>query len=260
MNGIYYQDPLAKEKESYDEFDDEAVGTTAEFINPLGGILGSVSSSIGGLLGGGGRKQPVQVRDHRSSAPGVRDARLEVPGRGTANLRLPEEVVSKRAFDEATQNLQDGIGKVTGRLNTLEQNRLPELQKELGVVLANTRQAIANEMKARKKAMVRQSRALRSMQSTTMIMSLLSQQQQQRKLESHFHDAFGEQPNGSTAAPAALSGGDNNALLFLLPMMMGEGGMGGGGSEKEGDNGDSYGQSGSDNNMMTMMMMMTLLK
>src|SRR2546428_109589 len=118
MNGIY-KDPL---EESYDDFiDDEAVGTTAEF-NPFG-VVSSIGSTIGGFLGGGGRKQPVQqVRDQRTSpAPGVRDARLEVPGRGSANLRLPEAVVSQLVFNETTSNLQEGINKVALGVNSLEQ-------------------------------------------------------------------------------------------------------------------------------------------
>jgi hypothetical protein len=253
MNGIFYQDPLAKEKESYDEWDDEAVGTTGEF---LGGILGGVSSSIGGLLGGGPKRQPVRP-DPRTTfpAPGVRDARLETP-RGTANLRLPEEVVSKRAFDEATQNLQDGVGKVTLRVNSLEQKDLPELKKELGTVLANTRQAIADEKKARQKAIIRQAKAMQSTQSTNLIMSLLFQQQLQRKLESHTHPGNDQVPTGSTAEPAPLSGGDNNALLF---MMMAGGGMGGGGSSyREDGNGDSYRGESSSNDMMQWLPMMFL--
>lgn len=257
MNGIIYRDPLAKAEESYDEWDDEAVGTTAEFLGP---ILGGVSSSIGGLLGGGPKRPAVQqqVRDHRTSAPGVRDARVEGPGGRHANLRLPEEVVSKRAFDEATSNLQDGITKVTARVNSLEQKDLPELKKELGAVLANTRQAIADEKKARQKAIIRQAKAMQSTQSTNLIMSLLFQQQLQRQLETHHHGTAatpGLVPLGSDSEPAALSGGDNNALLF---MMMAGGGMGGGGSYREDGNGDSYRESGSDG-MMNWLPMMLLL-
>lgn len=249
MNGIIYHDPLAKGEESYDEWDDEAVGTTAEL---------GIASSIGGFLTGGSKRPHVQpqVIDHRRSAPGVRDAKLETP-RGSANLRLPEEVVSKRAFDEATSNLQDGITKVTARVNSLEQKDLPELKKELGVVLANTRQAIADEMKARKKAMVRLAKEVSNSSQMSMIMGMLSQQQVQTALESHFHETLKAAPKGSTVdPPVALGGGSNNALL--LPMLM-MGGMGGGGSYRESDNGDSSRESGSDNNMMMMVMMMTLL-
>jgi hypothetical protein len=166
--------------------------------------------------------------------------------------------VSKRAFDEAIENVQDGIGKVTLRVNTLEQKDLPELKKELGVVLANTRQAIADEKKARQKALIRQAKAMQSTQSTNLIMSLLFQQQLQRKLESHTHPGNDQVPTGSTAEPAALSGGDNNALLLLPMMMMGGGSMGGGGSYREGDNGDSYSGGGSADMIMPIMML-TLL-
>jgi len=256
MNGYGdYKDPLTESYDDYVVFDEEDVATTAEF-KPLG----AVSSAIGGLLGGGGRRRPVQqASDHRHmlSAPGVRDARLETP-RGSANLRLPEEVVSKRVFDQTTAGLQAGITGVTARINSLEQKDLPELKKELGALLASTRQAIADEMKARKKAMARQARAQQSAQTTTLMMNLLFQQQLQRKLESHFHTAVNLVPDGSQSTATPLSSDDNKALIFLPMMMMGDG-MGGGGSDKEGDSGDSYRENGNDD-VMKMMVMMTLLK
>jgi len=258
MNGLY-KDPLA---ESYDDdlqYEQEAVGTTAEFLG-IGSAIGSVSSSIGSLLGGGGRRQPVRhVRDNRTTvAPGVRDARLETP-RGNATIRLPDEVVPKRLFDEATAELQQSVTGVTARMNTIEQKDLPEMKKELGALLANTRQAIADEKKARLRAMFRHARALKSMQTNSLMMSLLFQRQLQNQLASHSHSALDATPTGSPITePVALNTGDNNSLLFLPMMMMGDGG--GSYSEREDGAEGNYREDGNDNSMMMMMMMLTLAK
>jgi hypothetical protein len=132
--------------------------------------------------------------------------------------------VSKRAFDEATEYLQDGIGKVTLRVNTLEQKDLPELKKELGTVLANTRQAIADEKKARQRAIMRQAKSMQSMQSMNMIIGLLTQQQLQGSWRAT-HD-------GATVPLAPLPSQQLSAavIITLLFMMLAGGGMGGGGS------------------------------
>lgn len=258
MNGTYpYKDPLA---EAYDDdipFDQESVSSTAEF-NPFGAISSAIGGLLGGGGGGGGRRPPVRtVVDHRAqSTPGVRDARLETP-RGNATIRLPEEVVSKRLYDETTTSLQQSVTGVAGRINTIEQKDLPEMKKELGALLANTRQAIADEKKARQRAQWRQARALKSMQTTSMMMSLLFSRQQQAQLASHTHDGT-TVPVGSTAEPAAL-GTSDNTLLFLPMMMMGDGGMGYGGDRDDADGGNGR-EGGSDNSMMMMAMMMAVLK
>jgi Sec-independent protein translocase protein TatA len=256
MNALnQYKDPLEESIDDDIPYDQESVFRTAEF-NPFG----AVSSAIGGLLGGGGgTRQPVRtVRDQRThTLPGVRDARLETP-RGNATIRLPEEVVPKRVFDETTEALHQSVTGVTARINTIEQKDLPEMKKDLGALIANTRQAIADEKKARIRAAFRQAKAIRSMQTTSMMMSLLFQRQLQNQLASHTHDGA-TVPVGSTAEPASL-GTSDNSLLFLPMMMMGDSGMGYSGDREDSD-GDNYRDSGGDNNnMMMMALMLTQLK
>jgi chaperonin cofactor prefoldin len=235
MNGYngYYKDPL----EAYDgdePYDDESAEAIPEF-NPFDPI--GVAPTIGRLLSGGSsRRTPVRYSTRAPSAPGVRDATLHTP-RGNAQLRLPEEVVTKREFEQVTQQLQEGLTKAAGRVNTIEQQDLPALKKEVGTIVADTRKAVADEKVARRKEIAKLREEQRTQQSTSSIFNLILLQQLQKQLAAHSHKGNNQVPDGSSAAPAALSS-DNNSLLLLSAM----GGFGGSGSSRDSESPSGMGE------------------
>ena len=252
MNGFRFAEDIADpyyDDESSRSAEFDLLGTVGRILDPIG-----IVPTIGNIIGGGSPTPPpppprpplppVQVQP---TGNGVATANLQTPA-GNAVLRLPEPVVTREEYRQITQKLEDSINGITARLNTT-QSDLQNAMRRLGSIDADTRREVASAQASTRRAIEKAQREQRSQAMTNMVISMMMQQQLQRRLEEHTHPqhshaapAAGQTATGSTSiGPASTTGDDNNALLFLPMMMMGTDGTGE-------DN----------NNMMMMMMMMAM--
>jgi hypothetical protein len=209
-------------QESMDDDDDSAEGIL-DIVDPLG--IRRVFS--------GPRRAPLPTAPTPPQTRGVTSATLSTP-RGTATLQLPEQVATKEALDEVAQRLHSAIEQNSRRINSVEGD-IRGLTTRVSSVVSKTRRDLDQERRERRKAIARLRREESSRATTNMMMGLLTQQQLQKQLARHEHQALAATPtgvtpttvpagSGETAAP--LSGRDNTMMLLPLLMGTGQGGAG----------------------------------
>jgi hypothetical protein len=210
--------------ESYDDWDDESVSSTAEIIPELlsGGALGGIARLIKGPS-----RPPVPTVRVRPPSRGVDTAKLSTP-RGEATLRLPDKVVTLDVFRQTTERLEAAINRNTARLNTTQKD-IESLSNRVGTVVTN--------LQKDHKAAVEKLRKERDPQGMQMLMPILMQQQLQEQIEDHTHSI----PAGATETGSATLADDDNMALMMMPLLMG-------------------GSSSDDSNMMMMLVMMMALQ
>jgi hypothetical protein len=245
--------------ESYDEPSEDLLGTIG---NVLTGGLPAIASGIGSLFGNAIRPQPSRPPLPQVSVPapsqGVTNAQLNTPA-GSATIALPAPLVKQDEFREVTARLQEGINRNTSRLNTVtgDVTRLrtdfarieTDTRAQVAKLRTDTRKSLVRSRKEQAAAIARVRRDIGQQATTSMLVSMMMQQQLQRGLDEHTHPdhAHGGVTAGAantsvaSIGAASTAGSDNTAMMFLPMMMMGS---------QDGASGD--------NNMMMMMMMMAL--
>lgn len=153
------------------------------------------------------RHSPVAFVAPAEPGRGVDSATLTTP-RGQATLRLPERVATQADFERVSEHLSEAINRNTARASAASD----ELR------------AIAAAQQEQRAAIARLRKDQSAQATTSMLVSLLTHQQLQRRL--------GQAASAPKGSPA--DAGDDNTLLFLLPMLLGsqncEGAGGGGDS------------------------------
>jgi hypothetical protein len=229
-NGAVVSLDVSDDEEAYvdDEPDDESEDIL-DIFDPLG---------IRRIFMGPSRPPLPPMPAPPISSGGVDRATLTTP-RGSASLQLPQPVVSKDEFNQATQQLQAAINRNTSRINTI-QGDVRSLTQRVGAVAAESRRDIRrvrrDVARARRESTtaIANLRREQSQQATTsMLISFLMQRQIQDQISTHTHDISHTHPfaAGTTAATgneaanpsgskAASTATDTSSSLFLLPLLM----------------------------------------
>jgi hypothetical protein len=249
--------------ESYD--DDESYRSSEDF--PFGVVrdrraFPGRAAGIGSFVGGGAPwRTPLSTVSVQPSGTGVSTANLQTPA-GNATLRLSEPVPNLEQFRANNQRVESAINGIITRLNSTQgdiagiNQQLAsvgfDLRSQIGKLRKDTRRSLDMYRREQKVTLGRLRREQSAQQSNSMLISILLQQQLQKRIDEHTHalpdhthaaptTADPTKTGGITSpaptipAPAAASN-SNNALLFLPLMMMG--GM-------NQDSGDSYSGSNS---------------
>jgi hypothetical protein len=240
--------------EDIDESDDESLRTREsddesegifDILDPLG--LRQIFS--------GPSRPPLPMVPPFSGSGGVDRATLATP-RGTATLQLPQPVVSRDEFNQATQRLQEAINRDTARTNTI-QNDLRSLTQRVGAAASESKRDISRvrrdvvQIRRENAAAITKLRRDQSQQNTTnMMISFMMQRQIQDQISTHTHNvglvhhhplvggaaATGNEaalPDSSQSATVATGagGGASSNMLFMLPFLMSGSQDGGGGGD-----------------------------
>lgn len=238
MNGRRFTEVLddemlreASDDEAVDDESEDILGDIASgigtILNPLTPILAPINA-VRNIVSPPTPLQPARP----SSIPGggVSTAVVTGPGGRPANLNFQQPVV---AIDDLRQMETRLIGLVNterDRINSLQQNVIPNLGQQVSAVSTRTQRDIARLRREHRTDLRRQGQQFNSQLMNFLMLSLVTGQQQQRDFEDHTH-------GGVTAGPATTDSptqtGRDNSFTSMLPFLMlsGEGGMGGSGSD-----------------------------
>src|SRR5262245_2823627 len=267
-----YDDESYDDDESYRSAEDSPLSVVRDrgFAGRAAGIGSFLTSAV---------RPPLSTVSVQPSGGGVSTANLQTPA-GSAVLRLSEPVPNLEQFRANNQKVEGAINGIIARLNSTQNDIAGvnqqiaavggDLSRQISKLRKDTRRSLDLSKRQQRATLIRLRRDQSSAQTNSMLISILLQQQLQKRIDDHTHAlpdhthaapsaADPTKTGGVTTpttipAPAADSSSSNNALLFLPLLMMGS----------NQDSGDPY-SSSSDNSrssgmdsMLPMFMLLAL--